>query len=198
MPRPATPGSRDAILHAASRLFYSHGVRAVGMAQVIDAAGCGKNLLYRHFPSKTDLAAAYLKLVRADRDRSADIALNGAADPGSRLVALVGEVAALVRGPHYRGCAFRNYLTEFPGDDDEPARIARAYLRDTRARIDDLVAARGLAPVTADRIWLIVGGLYAGPADQAEVAVDWVRELVAQVGYPTGSTGSPRHGINNG
>ncbi|WIM92630.1 TetR/AcrR family transcriptional regulator [Actinoplanes oblitus] len=179
MPRTPTPGTRDAILRTASGLFYRHGVRAVGMAQVIDAAGCGKNLLYRHFPSKADLAAAYLSLVRAERDRSIGAALRPATDPAARLVALVSEVAELVSDPAYRGCAFRNYLTEFPGEDDEPARIAKTYLRDTRAQVDDLVAALGKPARDADRIWLLIGGLHGGSAEQAPVAVAWVRELVA-------------------
>ncbi|BCJ48052.1 TetR family transcriptional regulator [Actinoplanes ianthinogenes] len=178
MPRTPAPGTRDTILRAASGLFYRHGVRAVGMAQVIEAAGCGKNLLYRHFPSKADLAAAYLSLVRGERDRSITRALDTAADPGERLVALVTEVAELVRDPRYRGCAFRNYLTEFPGDDDEPARIARAYLADTRAQVDDLVAALGRPGTLADRIWLIIGGLHGGAPEQGPVAVAWVSELV--------------------
>ncbi|GIF02471.1 TetR/AcrR family transcriptional regulator [Actinoplanes siamensis] len=178
MARTPIPGTRDNILSAASDLFYRHGVRAVGMAQIIEAAGCGKGLLYRHFPSKAHLAAAYLSLVRARRDRAIAAALDSAADPAGQLIALVTEVADVVRSAEYRGCAFRNYLTEFPGDDDEPGRVARAYLHDTRAQVDRLVAELGGSPKDADRIWLIIGGLHGGPADQAHVAVEWVTELV--------------------
>jgi AcrR family transcriptional regulator len=180
MARTPTPGTRDTILTAAAGLFYEHGVRAVGMAQVVDVARCGKNLLYRHFPSKADLAAAYLDLVRRERAQSAGEALRWAATPADRLVALVAEIAEWVRQPGYRGCAFRNYLTEFPGEDDEPARIARAYLADTRAEVDRLVGQLE-APepgLLADRIWLIVNGLYASGADHSQTAVDWAGELV--------------------
>ncbi|MEV6304813.1 TetR/AcrR family transcriptional regulator [Actinoplanes sp. NPDC051861] len=178
MARTPAPGTRDTILTAAAGLFYEHGVRAVGMAQVVEVAGCGKNLLYRHFPSKASLAAAYLALVRQERDRSCTEALRWAAGPESQLTALVLEIADMVRRPRYRGCAFRNYLTEFPGEDDEPARVAKAYLADTRAEVDRLVAECGGDTLLADRIWLIVNGLYAGPPSQAQVAVDWVTELV--------------------
>src|SRR3954466_7922766 len=123
------PAGRERILAAATELFYGNGVRAVGMAEVIAAAGCGKNMLYRHFPSKTALAAAYLRRVRAERDRSTTRALAaaGAGDTtgaGEHLIALVAEVAAWVQRGDYRGCAFRNYLTEFPAGDDEPAAVA--------------------------------------------------------------------------
>jgi AcrR family transcriptional regulator len=178
MARPPDPEGRDRILRTASRLFYSDGVRAVGMAQVIEAAGCGKNMLYRHFPSKADLAAAYLTATRTHRLREVTSALAASDDPRERLVALVAEVAERVRESGYRGCAFRNYLTEFPAADDAPARVARAYLRDTRTQVDDLAREAGLPQATADRIWLLMDGLYGATASDPQVAVDWSRELV--------------------
>ncbi|MEU8239566.1 TetR/AcrR family transcriptional regulator [Actinoplanes missouriensis] len=183
MARTPTPGTRDTILTAAAGLFYEYGVRAVGMAQVVEVAGCGKNLLYRHFPSKAELAAAYLDLVRRERAQSAGEALRWAGTPADRLIALVSEIADWVRRPGYRGCAFRNYLTEFPGEDDEPARVAKMYLADTRAEVDRLVGQLG-APepeLLAARIWLIVNGLYASTPEQAPTAVAWVKELVTEL-----------------
>lgn len=179
MARTAAPDSRDRILTVAGALFYLHGVRAVGMAQVVAEAGCGKNLLYRHFPSKAALAAAYLSAVRTQRDRSTEAAVTGITDPAAALVALVAEIAAWVRRDDYRGCAFRNYLTEFPAGDDEPARVARAYLHDTRAQVDELVGRLDRPPVLADRLWLLIDGLYAGTTTDPDIAVDWVRELTA-------------------
>jgi len=153
-------------------------VRAVGMSEVIAAAGCGKNMLYRHFPSKAALAAAYLRRVRAERDRSTTRALAAeTTGAGDQLVALVSEVAAWVQRGDYRGCAFRNYLTEFPAGDDEPAAVAREYLRDTRRQVDELVAAVGKPQVTGDRIWLLIDALYGGTGAPPQVAVDWAREL---------------------
>jgi AcrR family transcriptional regulator len=205
MARSPAPGTRDTILTAAAGLFYEYGVRAVGMAQVVEAAGCGKNLLYRHFPSKAELAAAYLTLTRQERERSVAEALRWYPDPAGQLTALVGEIADIVRRPGYRGCPFRNYLTEFPGDDDEPARVARSYLADTRAQLDRLVfeisrreqtdgtgrlEETGGAGLLADRIWLIVNGLHTGPAAQAQVAVDWVAELIS-AGAGAGGRAAP-------
>ncbi|PWU58309.1 TetR/AcrR family transcriptional regulator [Micromonospora globispora] len=188
MARTATPGSREKILCTAGGLFYRHGVRAVGMNQVIDAVGCGKNLLYTHFPSKDDLVAAYLRACRRERDRSS-AALNEQVpgdDPAARLRALVGEIAATATRPDFRGCAFRLYLTEFPEDEGEPARVARDYLRDTRAEIDGLVARLDVSDPgqLADRIWLIVEGLYAsaarpGTAAAAATATRLVEDLLA-------------------
>lgn len=179
MARTPAPGTRDTILTAAAGLFYEYGVRAVGMAQVVEVAGCGKNLLYKHFPSKADLAAAYLTLARRERERSVTEALRWTNTPAERLLALVTEVADAVTRPGYRGCAFRNYLTEFPGETDEPARVAQAFLADARAQLDRLVADVGGDELLADRIWLIINGLHVGPA-QAQVAVDWIKELAVR------------------
>ncbi|MFG3602791.1 TetR/AcrR family transcriptional regulator [Micromonospora chersina] len=175
MARTAAPGSRERILRTAGELFYRHGVRAVGMNQVIDAAGCGKNLLYTHFPSKDDLVAAYLRACRRERERAGDAATDGLPDdPATRLRALVAEIAATATTPDFRGCAFRLYLAEFPGDAGEPGRVARDYLRDTRTQIDTLVARLDVPDPgrLADRIWLIVEGLYgsAGRPDAAAAA----------------------------
>ncbi|MFC4063305.1 TetR/AcrR family transcriptional regulator [Actinoplanes subglobosus] len=178
MARTPAPGTRDTILTAAAGLFYEFGVRAVGMAQVVEAAGCGKNLLYKHFPSKAELAAAYLSLARRERERAVTEALRWSTDATERLLALVGEIADSVRRPGYRGCAFRNYLTEFPGESDEPARVAQAYLADSRTQMDRLVAGAGGDELLAHRIWLVVNGLYSGTPADAPVAVDWITEMV--------------------
>lgn len=178
MARTPVPGTRDTILTAAAGLFYRYGVRAVGMAQVVEVAGCGKNLLYRHFPSKADLAAAYLRLSRREREQAAAEALRWAHGPSDQLIALVSEIAENTRRPGWRGCAFRNYLTEFPGATDEPAEVARGYLADSRALVDRLVTELGGDSLLADRVWLIVDGLHSGPPEQAQVAVNWVIELV--------------------
>ena len=52
---------RERILSAASELFYRHGIRAVGVDAVAEAAETNKMTLYRHFSSKDELVAEYLQ-----------------------------------------------------------------------------------------------------------------------------------------
>lgn len=57
---------RDRILETASELFYRRGVRAVGVDLVVEKSGVAKTSLYRHFGTKDELIAAFLK--REDLD----------------------------------------------------------------------------------------------------------------------------------
>ena len=60
---------RERILAAASDLFYRLGIRAVGVEAIAEAAGTNKMTLYRHFDSKDELVAEYLRCL-ADRGRA--------------------------------------------------------------------------------------------------------------------------------
>src|SRR6478735_806002 len=59
---------RERILAVAAELFYRHGIRAVGVEAIAEAAGTNKMTLYRHFPSKDELVAEYLRQAASDSD----------------------------------------------------------------------------------------------------------------------------------
>src|ERR1700724_3487228 len=52
---------RERIIAVAAELFYRHGIRAVGVESIAEAAGTNKMTLYRHFDSKDELVAEYLR-----------------------------------------------------------------------------------------------------------------------------------------
>src|SRR5438309_7132345 len=52
---------RARLLAVAAELFYRHGIRAVGVDAIAEAAGTNKMTLYRHFASKDELVAEYLR-----------------------------------------------------------------------------------------------------------------------------------------
>ncbi|WP_134742229.1 TetR/AcrR family transcriptional regulator [Nocardioides sp. 503] len=187
MPRAADPALRDRIVETSAALFYERGVRAVGMAEIVAAVGCGKNALYRHFPSKEALVLAYLQHMARWLDATMDGALAGLERvPSAALVAVTRQVADWVAAPGYRGCPFRSYLREVREDDHAPARLAEAEVEGLRVRVDALVARLGTPQpdLLADRIWLVIEGLYAsapyGDREQsATTAVGLVQELLA-------------------
>src|ERR1700680_1644632 len=59
----------DRLLAAATKVFYCHGIRAVGVEAIAAAAGTNKMTLYRHFPSKDELVAEYLRRAAAEADQ---------------------------------------------------------------------------------------------------------------------------------
>jgi AcrR family transcriptional regulator len=187
MARQAAAGTRERILEVAAELFYARGVRAVGMSQIIDAAGCGKNLLYSHFPSKADLVAAYLGAEARYREQQArDVLARAGDDPAGQIIALTRYLAACVAEPQSRGCAMRNYVAEFPADDGAATQVALASLQHARRRINRLVRQAGVArpAEVSERIWLVHDGLYAMAArpwvrSKPAVAIGLVRDILA-------------------
>src|SRR5947209_5797920 len=57
---------RERILAASGDLFYRLGIRAVGVEAIAEAAGTNKMTLYRHFSSKDELVAEYLRCLAAE------------------------------------------------------------------------------------------------------------------------------------
>ncbi|PZF80465.1 TetR/AcrR family transcriptional regulator, partial [Jiangella anatolica] len=112
MARRPTPDAWERILEAAGRLFDTHGVHAVGMQQIIDEVGVGKQLLYREFPSKDALIVAYLQYRTRDWQGVVDGARERADDPAEQLVEIVRSVQRSTPGT--RGCPLRNTHAEFP------------------------------------------------------------------------------------
>jgi len=61
---------RERILAAAGELFYRHGIRAVGVDAIAEAAGTNKMTLYRHFGSKDLLVAEYIRTLAGEYERT--------------------------------------------------------------------------------------------------------------------------------
>ena len=197
MPRKPAPGTRDRILDTAARLFYDHGIHAVGQQQVVEECGCGKNLLYREFPSKDELVVAYLE--RKRREWATNFATTirpFAGDPAAQLVALVQDAADRVAEPGYRGCPFQNVHAEFPDPEHPANRISVEHRAEILSALRNLAEEAGASdPQTlAGRVLLIVDGVYAngallGSHGASAAAVEFAREVVrAAVGTGTAAS----------
>src|SRR6202048_2025368 len=95
--------TRERILSTAVEVFYRHGMRAVGVDAIAEAAGTNKMTLYRHFASKDELVAEYLR----QSARIADAAWDKleAAHPGDALAQLrawLARVAGRLANPDER------------------------------------------------------------------------------------------------
>lgn len=164
MARQPEAGARDRILDVASRLFLEHGVHPVGLQQIIDECGCGKNLLYTHFASKDELVVAYLRRCRREWEAIIGQGIQQAGDdPAGQLIAVVRAVGGQVCDPGYRGCPFLNTHAEFRDPGHPAHQVSVEHFEALRHQLAGLAARAGLrdAPGVAERILLIVYGLYS-------------------------------------
>ncbi len=188
MARQPTPGARERILDRAAGLFSARGIHAVGLQQVIDECGCGKNLLYREFASKDELVVAYLERRRAQSIAGIDAAVGRFPDdPAAQLVAIVHAAVATAAAPDYNGCPFHAAAAEFRDPDHPVHRVAVEEVAAVRRRLRAIARKAGAASPTdlADRLTLLIEGVYTsgsmlgrrGPLDRAvELAEDLVRQ----------------------
>ncbi|MFT4002212.1 MAG: TetR/AcrR family transcriptional regulator [Rhizobium sp.] len=136
---------RDDILEVAGGLFYREGIRAVGIDRIIAKAEVAKATLYRHFPSKEHLVAAYL----ADRHErviaSLEEALTAAPSPREQIRIIFERLHEKADSPEFRGCAFALAVAEH-GDSEPVVTIARQHKRAVRDIFARILRSAGLAP----------------------------------------------------
>src|SRR6202163_1769311 len=119
---------RARILVAAGEQFYRHGIRAVGVEAIAEAARTNKMTLYRHFASKDELVAEYLR--QSARAADACWARFAARYPGDALAQLrawLDEMAAHVASNDERGCPLVNAAVELPEKAPPPRRVIEDY-----------------------------------------------------------------------
>ncbi|MFE0455177.1 TetR/AcrR family transcriptional regulator [Streptomyces sp. NPDC058914] len=123
MARRSTEETRRHILEVAGDLFYTRGVRAVGMDLVISSAEVANATLYRQFATKDELVTAYLVTRNEHWWQRLREAASAAPDARARIKALFDLTRQDMAVPGYRGCATLNITSEFP-DTNHPAHAA--------------------------------------------------------------------------
>ena len=152
---------RERILAAASDLFYRLGVRAVGVEAIAEAAGTNKMTLYRHFASKDELVAEYLRCLARDAGKFwDDLAAAHQGDPRAQLTGWLAAMQAHVLDADQRGCALANAAIELPEKEHPARRVIEAFKSAQRDRLVVLCAATGIAEpeLLADELFLLLEG----------------------------------------
>jgi AcrR family transcriptional regulator len=156
--------ARDRILQAADSLFYREGIRAVGVERVISQACVTRVTFYRHFPSKDELIAAYLRgRLRDDQERMVQLRRRHPGDPRSVLTGILGGVIEDFEAPGFCGCAYSNLTAEYR-DEAHPARaVAREHRSWLLAEVQELLNDLGVASpiVTAEQLVMLRAGAMA-------------------------------------
>jgi AcrR family transcriptional regulator len=152
---------RARILAVAGELFYRHGIRAVGVDAIAEAAGTNKMTLYRHFGSKDDLVAAYLRQSASEADgcwTKFEQAHPG--DGRAQLRAWLEEMAEHVANADQRGCPLANAAVELPEKDHPARRVIEEFKVAQRAKLIQVCRTAGLSEpdMLADELHLLLEG----------------------------------------
>jgi AcrR family transcriptional regulator len=152
---------RERILKAAGELFYRQGIRAVGVDAIAEAAGTNKMTLYRHFPSKDELVAEYLRQFARRAESFWDrLETEHPGDPLAQLHAWVKHMAGDVICRGGRGCALANAAVELAEKEHPARRVIEAFKKAQRERLTRLCRAAGLSDpdLLADELHLVLEG----------------------------------------
>src|SRR5438270_2412401 len=137
---------RQRLLAAAAELFYRHGIRAVGVDAIAEAAGTNKMTLYRHFSSKDELVAEYLRCLAGDAGKLWDqLAAAHPGDPRGQLRGWLEAMEAHLLDADQRGCALANAAIELPEKDHPAKRVIEQFKSEQRERLISLCGATGVA-----------------------------------------------------
>jgi AcrR family transcriptional regulator len=154
---------RDRIMQTAGDLFYSRGIRAVGVDTIASEAGTNKMSFYRSFASKDELVAEYLR--REEREGWLwwdETVAEHAGNPRAQAEALFDVLVTNACRDGSRGCALANAAVEIT-EPDHPARpIVEQYKGEMRRRFRQLAHEMGAREPNAlgDALMLLWEGSY--------------------------------------
>jgi AcrR family transcriptional regulator len=160
--------ARQRILDTAFRLFYAHGIRAVGIDRIIAESGVAKATFYKHFPAMVDLVVAYLDRVDGVWGEQLRAAAEAAGpDPADQLVGMFDALVSACRREGYRGCAFINAAAETePGTAVHERTVAhKAAVLGWAQELADRAGAQDPAGLARTLTLLLDGGLASGALD---------------------------------
>ena len=155
---------RQRILAAADDLFRRVGIRGVGVEAIAEAAGTNKMTLYRHFESKDELIAEWVRGLIAEKDAAWDeIISQHPGDPTAQLVYWSRRTAKQFAQMEDRGSAILNALAELPESDHPARRIIDEHRQREHQRITQLCREAGFPEpeLAADQFYFLLEGAKA-------------------------------------
>ncbi|HEX8866772.1 MAG TPA: TetR/AcrR family transcriptional regulator [Lentzea sp.] len=166
--------ARSRLLSTALRIFYAEGIHSVGIDRIVDEAQVTRATLYRHFLGKEELVVAYLNEVDAAMRAQAKAAEDGNS-PAGTLRGLGEAIAAGIRSPEFRGCAFLNAAAEYP-DPGHPVHQTvlahRQWFHDTVQRLFTELGTPRAEAAARHFVMLRDGAMAAGCLSDADLVCE--------------------------
>ncbi len=152
---------RQRILDAADDLFRRVGIRGVGVEAIAEAAGTNKMTLYRHFESKDELIAEWVRgIVEKKELELGEIVAAHPGDPEAQLVDWSRRVAKKFAEAEERGSALGNAMAELPERDHPARRVIDEHRRREHAWVLGTCRDAGFAEadLAADQFYMLLEG----------------------------------------
>jgi AcrR family transcriptional regulator len=109
--------------------------RATGINEVIEKSGVAKATFYSHFPSKDDLALAYLQQLKDTEIVHVDNSIQAAKGRVNRFLAVIRSLEPWLLDTEFRGCAFINMASEVPDPRHPLRKVGREVYDFVRGRV---------------------------------------------------------------
>jgi len=119
---PPRAPAKARILDVVTVLFYSEGIRAVGVDRIISDASVTKATFYKHYRSKDNLIVEYITERHRAVRRNVEGLIADAPNERAALDAFIAAIVVEINSPGFRGCPFINAAAEF-ADPDHPVRV---------------------------------------------------------------------------
>jgi AcrR family transcriptional regulator len=166
----------ERILAAADKLFYTKGIRAVGVDAVAAEAGVSKRTLYNHYPSKDALIAAYLQA------RFKHIAPSDA-PAREQILGAFARLERILADGSFRGCPYVNAVIEIGDPRNAAARIALQFKEQRRLWFRALLERLGVGDpdLLATQLQLLSEGALAAALVRGDPALARSARAAAEV-----------------
>jgi AcrR family transcriptional regulator len=180
--------AREALLEAAARRFYAHGLTRTGIDTITAEAGVAKKSLYNNFASKADLVTAYLYARHEEWLGLYRARLQKATTPKDRVLAVFdayADHADLAYEHGFRGCGLLNAAAELPAGD--PGRtVVRRHKEEVESflaeHLTELPAPAGqAAPLARHLAFLLEGSMVRAGLEGDDRCVLEARTIAADL-----------------
>ncbi|MXP19985.1 TetR family transcriptional regulator [Gordonia sp. HNM0687] len=168
------------ILDVAEQLFVEHGVAAVTMRGLAAAVGCSRATLYRYYPGKSEVLAAYVDRAATDLGAAVSDAVRDEPEPSTRLVT---AVLTAVRGVRNNPALSTWFLPDAAGRSTSLALVSPAIERLATEFLAEVAPGTDSADLAERARWLVrvIVSLLTGPAESAEAEAALLDRFVVPV-----------------
>lgn len=172
--------ARQRIVETAERLFYTEGIRAVGIDRIIAEAEVAKMTLYNHFASKDDLILAVLQFREQEVNKMFTKSMDRHVRKGKdRLEAFFSALKGWFESSGFRGCSFINAYVELADDNHPASKFSAAHKELFHEMLQEIlveVAGNKATTVTPAIALLVEGAIVTAVMEQSSKPADVARD----------------------